>query len=123
VTDPSAAVPHTSMNPAVLDGLRAFGGDALLGQLVSLYRDQVTLRGQALADAVASGDAAALKQAAHALKGSAAQVGATGIHDLCGLLEQAAATGDLSHSAELLAQLRAALPVVDGQLADRGFPR
>lgn len=123
MTEPTAAVPHTALNPAVLEGLRAFGGDALLAQLVGLYRQQVTTRRAELAEAMARADTAALRQAAHALRGSAAQVGASGIHDLCGSLEQLAVAGDVAQCALRLAELDAALPVVDGLLADRGFPR
>jgi len=95
----------------------------MLEKLVALFRGQVEIRSAAMRDAVAKSDTAAARQAAHALKSSAGQVGAVGLRELCQRIEHAAMDGDASEVAVAVSELDAVVPAVDRWLTDRGFPR
>ncbi len=94
----------------------------LLTQLVALYREQVRIRLAAMDAALQAADAEALRQAAHALKGSSGQVGATGLQHLCGRIEHCAAAHDLQDIPLLRAAVQHAAAGVDQWLVDHGFP-
>lgn len=111
-----------AVDPSALDGLRRFGGDDLLRKLVLLFREQMRIRGEAMRSAAAKGDAQAARQAAHALKSSAAQLGATGLRDICQRVESAAIDGDTAAFTSAIAEIDTAIPIVDAWLTDRGFP-
>lgn len=115
--------PRVPVDPNALEGLRRFGGDALLRQVVTLFRDQVRVRHEAMRGAVANGDPATARNAAHALKSSAGQVGAVGMQELCQRIERAAADGDRARVAEFVAEFDYVIPATDTWLSDRGFPR
>jgi HPt (histidine-containing phosphotransfer) domain-containing protein len=123
VADVNPSSQRTAVDPSALDGLRAFGGDALLKQLVSLFREQVTVRTAAIHAGLEAGDCHAVRQAAHALKASAGQVGAVGMQEICNALEREAATNDIAPLRSLAAELASITPAVDAWLTDRGFPR
>ena len=121
---PDEPTPRTAVDPKALENLRRFGGDALLKQLVMLFRDQVRIRHGAMVAAVQARDALAARQAAHALKSSAGQVGATGMQELCQRIERAAMEGgDMTNIAAMVEEFDAVIPAVDAWLTDRGFPR
>jgi HPt (histidine-containing phosphotransfer) domain-containing protein len=82
-----------------LDGLRALGGDDLLKQMITVFVDYSRDRVQALQAASASGDLVAAGGAAHALKGSARQLGCMAFGDACAAAEQAAKDGDAAATA------------------------
>jgi HPt (histidine-containing phosphotransfer) domain-containing protein len=71
------------------DRLRAVRDDygALAGQLVDLYETTALETVAALRAALAAGDADEVRRLAHRLKGSARNVGATGMGDLAATLE------------------------------------
>ena len=77
-----------------LDGLRALGGDNLLRQMAAVFVQHSGDRVKALESAAADGDFVAAAAAAHALKGSARQLGMTVMGDACLAAEQAAKAGD-----------------------------
>ena len=78
-----------------LEQFREFDDDALTmtREIISLFIKDAPERCIALQTALASNSSAALSQAAHALKGSASNVGATGISDACAQLELACLQG------------------------------
>lgn len=77
-----------------LDGLRALGGEGLLKQMAAVFVQHSGDRVQALETAATSGDFVVAAAAAHALKGSARQLGMVVMGDACVAAEQAAKAGD-----------------------------
>jgi HPt (histidine-containing phosphotransfer) domain-containing protein len=80
------------------------GGDELIAKVVTLFRTSSEERLVALRRALAVEDRPAVRRLAHALKGSAAQVGAEGLRSAAASVE--AAAGELSLDA-LAAQVEA----------------
>lgn len=79
------------IDPTVLDSLRALqepGQPDVLTELIDLFLADAPPRITMVQGALAAGDGEALRRAAHALKGSAANVGAMGLAALCADLEQ-----------------------------------
>ena len=65
------------LDPAAVDRLRRIGGDKLLRAMLGSFLDNAAARMSAAAAAVAAGDGQGLADAAHALKSSAGNIGAT----------------------------------------------
>ena len=78
-----------------LEQFREFDDDALTmtREIISLFIKDAPERSIALQTALASNSSAALSQAAHALKGSASNIGASAMGDACALLEHACLQG------------------------------
>jgi PAS domain S-box-containing protein len=83
--------------------------DALLRELVELFQGDCPGLLQRVATAVQARDPEALRQAAHTLKGSASNFGATDATRLALRLEEMGRTGNLTGADEVNAQLEAAL--------------
>ena len=112
---PNTALPSSGLDQARL--LRELEGDThLLRDLVRLYFETTPgLCGQ-IRQALQTEDPALLRRAAHTLKGTVAQFGVTHIGQLCGDLEQAAATGQLAAAPQLVRALEADLQTLDQDL-------
>ncbi len=78
---------------AALDALNEDGEPDVVIEIVSLFLADVPGRLQAIHAAAGAADAAALRCAAHALKGSAGNVGATALREACLAIEQQAVAG------------------------------
>lgn len=94
IGDPSPAV----LDRAALDAIRALddgGARGLLRQVMRLYLDSVPPLIAELRRAGAGGDLAAVRNAAHSLKSSSANVGATRLAEMCKAVERAAQAGQL----------------------------
>jgi two-component system sensor histidine kinase/response regulator len=79
------------LDTSVLEKLRKALGDKrkdFIASLIDLFIADTQTRLQALGDAINSQDATALRQVAHALKGSCANVGAKRMSELCDILEE-----------------------------------
>jgi two-component system sensor histidine kinase/response regulator len=104
-----------ALDPGVVAGLRqlaeAAGGE-VLDELAELFAADTPQRLATLRQAAADGDADALAEAAHSLRGSAANLGATAMVRLCQQLERQANSGDLHAAEELVARLEALSPRV-----------
>ena len=104
-----------ALDPAVVAGLRrladAAGGE-VLDELAELFARDTPQRLTTLRRAVADGDTHTLTETAHALRGSAANLGATTMVRLCQQLEHQANSGNRQAVAELLARLEALHPRV-----------
>jgi CheY-like chemotaxis protein len=100
------------VDPKILLGLREFRlpgePDPVVG-LVELFLREAPARLARIRAALEQADAQALRAAAHALKGSAGTLGACGVQDLCGELEELAESGRLDGAAELVQALEAAV--------------
>jgi HPt (histidine-containing phosphotransfer) domain-containing protein len=90
--------------------LRRFGGDKLLGDMIDLFAQHGPERLAAAQAAFSIRDAAVVKAALHALKSSAAQLGASVVYQLCSDGEGQAASGDLSRIEPVLVRLDEELP-------------
>ncbi|HSF44122.1 MAG TPA: response regulator [Thermoanaerobaculia bacterium] len=99
--------------PAVLDRscleslrrLEAATGRKIVAEVVAHYLTESPRRLARMREALASGDAAALRFVAHSLKGSSAQIGAVTVAEKCQEIEHRAAGGTLEGTGELLDDL------------------
>jgi HPt (histidine-containing phosphotransfer) domain-containing protein len=92
------------------------GNDRLLSRLIALYRDDSS---QLLADmdnGMKTGDADVVARAAHTLKSSSANLGATNVAAIARQIEHAARNGDLTDLAASVTKLRAQRTVALSEL-------
>ncbi|MBW3614103.1 MAG: response regulator [Actinobacteria bacterium] len=106
---------------AVLAALQDSEDEQFFAEVVMLFIDTARDRIAQLWKALSSGDMPAATLAAHSLRGSSAEVGATAMAELCLGIERSAAEEDLSGAAEPLplleaefARVRAALVALAG---------
>jgi len=108
-----------SLDPQPLDALRALqqtGGSDVLGKVLRTYLRSAPPLLTALREAVAGGDAAAVRQAAHSLKSSSAQVGALVFSAHCKELEALGRANTLTNAPTILTYLEEEYPVVEAAL-------
>ena len=86
--------------------------EALIEEVLSVFRTDTAERIGRMQEAVDRGDFAAVKAEAHTLKGSSGQVGAAAVSALCRQIEQRAPEGDAATMQELVAQLQKAFDSV-----------
>ncbi|QHK22476.1 response regulator [Pseudarthrobacter psychrotolerans] len=101
---------------AMLRGLGPEDGLGLLPATTAAFRKDVPARLAALHEAVANGGGRALAQAAHALKGAAANIGARAVASLCGELEDMGRSGTHDGGPQLVSRLEVELARVDFEL-------
>ena len=85
---------------------------ALLREMLGYFIDENERRMTTSQRAVVSGDREALRQLAHAIRGSAAMLGAGRLHDLAWSLEMDATNSELSVLARAVNRLRLELDAV-----------
>ena len=113
----------SDLDQAIVGGLRDLGGITLLDELVSLFHGEVGRYLGELDDALAADDAAALRQAAHALSGSSANMGARRVAAAAAALEQLAVSGNLDGAQALIAELATCSQrALDALAAETGQP-
>jgi CheY-like chemotaxis protein len=95
------------------------GGPNLLAKVLGLYSSSSLALTDAIRTAAQSNDAESIRQAAHALKSSSANVGAMAFADLCKAVEVAAAQGKVDQARVLidglLAEHKKVLQALDAQ--------
>ena len=97
--------------------LEHFGGDRqLLGELARIFLDDCPSRLSAIREAVERRDAGALLEAAHALRGSVANFGATRAVAAALRLELMGKAGDLAAAPAALADLQQTMAAFAGEL-------
>lgn len=102
---------HTDDNDSVLDpevietlkSLSDEGDPGLFGELVEIFLDDTPTRLASIHEALGASDPQALEAAAHSLKSSCGNLGATRLADLCRNLEELGREGQLE-GAQPLAQ-------------------
>jgi HPt (histidine-containing phosphotransfer) domain-containing protein len=97
-----------ALDPVVLENLRQLtppGEPDVLNEVLQLFLDDVPARIERLRAAWQGGDAVAVQRAAHSLKGSAGNIGATDLLGVCRQLDELGRAGDLSGAAALVAAL------------------
>jgi HPt (histidine-containing phosphotransfer) domain-containing protein len=116
MTYPSRVHPgNPAVDPEAIEQLRFLEDEDqpnVVAELVQLFVEHTPPKITAIRDGIAQGDAGAIKRAAHSLKGSSANVGATGMQYVCEQIEQAASGGDLGPATELLPLLEQEVAVV-----------
>ena len=116
MTYPSRVNPgNPAVDPEAIEQLRFLEDEDqpnVVAELVLLFVEHTPPKIAAIRDGIAQGDAGAVKRAAHSLKGSSANVGATGMQHVCEQIEHAAAGGDLGPARELLPLLEQEVAVV-----------
>jgi HPt (histidine-containing phosphotransfer) domain-containing protein len=108
-------VPDDDAGPAAFDvaaltRIRAIGGERLLGEMIALFSTHAPARVAAAKAGFRSADPKAIEAATHALKSSAAQLGATELSTLAARAEVLAHAGDLPSVQPILDRLDEALP-------------
>ena len=105
VDTPAAAVPTAAINMKLLNQLRELdpsGGLGLARKILRIYLDSAgDLVGQ-IEQAIATGDAEALRRAAHSLKSSSANVGAETLSGLFKQLEELGREGKLDEASSVV---------------------
>jgi CheY-like chemotaxis protein len=106
----AGAAPADAVNLAVLDDL--FGSEmaedpGFVDKLVEVYVDEAEQRLEALSEAIERGDARALAEAAHSLRGSSLMMGLEKLGALSSELEQLGKGGSLEGADAVLARLEA----------------
>jgi HPt (histidine-containing phosphotransfer) domain-containing protein len=119
VEDTTPAAPPPEMHEA-LALVQRIGGAELLHKVIGLFRTTSEQRMGALRVAVAAGERQQVSRLAHAMKGSAAQVGAESLRALSAALEKEAAALDLIELQQRLEPLGAAVVVSWSQLESCG---
>jgi signal transduction histidine kinase/FixJ family two-component response regulator len=105
-------VPSGVLDPAALAEvarLRRPGRPDLVSAIVQRFRDEAPGRVQALREAVDRGDAGAVSDYAHSLKGDSRRIGGIEVGQLCAELEMLGRSGTLANASELVTALSAAV--------------
>ncbi len=109
-----------AIDPETIEQLRFLEDESqpnVVAELVGLFIEHTPPKIESMLDAIAKSDAGALKRAAHSLKGSSANVGATGMRQVCEQLEHGAAAGSLEDAPRLVSLLQDEFAVVRQALA------
>jgi HPt (histidine-containing phosphotransfer) domain-containing protein len=93
------------LDPSELDEI-CDGDESLRGQLATMFRDQARSAITELTSAIAVGDATVIQRTAHALKGSAAILGAKRLSAVSSELYECAAGDQLADAPRRLTALR-----------------
>ncbi|MEM9063348.1 MAG: ATP-binding protein [Pseudomonadota bacterium] len=119
VTEPPSIAPGTLDDGAIDTLIELIGGSsAMFAELVESFRAEASRLFSNLEQG-AAGDAAQLRIAAHTIKASAGDFGATVLADQCARLEFKGSSGDLQGAAELAAEAVAEWQAVERKLLDR----
>jgi HPt (histidine-containing phosphotransfer) domain-containing protein len=116
--DPIRAEPPG--DPAALERLHRWGGDALRTQIVEMFLARAPDQIAAALAAAQRGDAEEVRKVAHTLKSSAGQLGAVSMQRLCQDAERRAEAGEGSSLVPLVHALGAELERFRAWLYDPG---
>jgi signal transduction histidine kinase/DNA-binding response OmpR family regulator len=114
-----SAANKVTLDNSAIDAVRQLdpdGSDRLLSRLIALYRDDSS---QLLADidnGLKAGDAEAIARAAHTLKSSSANLGATNVAAIARQIETSARGGDIAELAGSVTKLKAQRTVALSEL-------
>ncbi len=99
------------LDPEAISNLRALSpddGDVFLKEILGIFLDDTPIRIAELHTSRASGDAATFTRAAHSIKGSSSNVGASELRIVAEQLEHKSRQQGLNDVEELVAELEAA---------------
>jgi HPt (histidine-containing phosphotransfer) domain-containing protein len=109
-----------ALDPEALDALRKLqrsGGPDIVARVVGIYLEDAPQLLSRVRAAIADTNSEALRQAAHAMKSSSANVGAVRLAELCKRLERLGREGDSRAAAGLLTAVEEAFTAACGALA------
>jgi histidine phosphotransfer protein HptB len=96
----------------------AEGGDVeVVREVLTIFRTDTATRLQSIQAALASGNSAQVRMQAHTIKGSASQVGAMGLAELCRRIEREAAEGRTAGLPALIGELETCVAAVSRAIA------
>lgn len=106
------------LDRTVLDDLlESFGGDTgFMGEMLEAFFDDAPRQLEAARAGLATGDAEAVRRAAHSLKSNCATFGAPGLSAQCKELEMLAKTGSLADGNERFTRIAAGYEQVHAAL-------
>jgi CheY-like chemotaxis protein/HPt (histidine-containing phosphotransfer) domain-containing protein len=121
IVDPNVEITDSEkhIHRSVLDELRELqedDEDDLVLKLIELYLGDVDARMQSIIDAYSQSDSKALEYAAHALKGSSANVGALRLVELCEEIERKAVRRIVNFEDDSLRQIKLEVTSVKAEL-------
>src|SRR5207302_7013106 len=108
----AAPEPTGVLDPAALAEvarLQRPGRPDLVSAIVERFRDEAPRRVEALREAIERGDAVAVSDCAHSLKGDSRRIGGTEVGQLCAEIELLGRSGTLANASELGFALSAAM--------------
>jgi HPt (histidine-containing phosphotransfer) domain-containing protein len=108
-----------ALDPAVLESLRQLtspGEPDVLKEVLELFLEDVPRRIERIRSSWQTGNAAELHRAAHSLKGSAGNIGAHELLDVCRQLDDLGRAGDVTGARPLIEALDAAYARVVEQI-------
>ena len=117
----TSATPAGVLDPAALATIRALqqpGSPNLLQKIIGVYLDSSRALVEQLGAAFLASESTAIAEAAHALKSSSANIGATALAEICRVIESAGRRGDLSGTRGLQTAMRSEYAGVVAALAD-----
>ena len=114
-----AAAAAPPLDPQILASLEALGGSDFVADLARDFLEDARQGLAALQAALREGDVARFRARAHALRSSAANIGATGLHRICGAAESVTGAELASAGARHLTLLAAELERVRAAFAGR----
>ena len=106
------------LDPQPLAELKALGNPGILGKVIQRYTDHSPQLLRTLREAITADDAKAVQNAAHSLKSSSANVGATELAALSAQLEMMGREQNLDDAPRLLAETEAEYAAVQVALAN-----
>ncbi len=89
----AAQAPLAALESNSIESIRALGGDTLLHRIIRMYFESASALMQNLRHALANNDAEAARRAAHTIKSSSANLGASRLSQLCSRIEDDARAG------------------------------
>ncbi|MBE7209599.1 MAG: response regulator [Gluconacetobacter diazotrophicus] len=100
------------LDPHALDGLRRLGGDEFVSAMVDAFLLDAESLVDQLTTAAATGDLPGFRNAVHALRSAAANVGANEIHRLCGACREIPAAALPGNGRRLAGRIAAAAALI-----------
>ena len=111
--------PLAVLDPTVIESLRQLtppGEPDVLTEVLRLFLDDVPPRIDRLRNAWASGNIEEMHRAAHSLKGSAGNIGARRLYEVCRQLDDVTKSGNLTGAAPLIDALGAEFGKVEAEI-------
>jgi len=93
---------------AITERLHGWGGVELVDKLISLFLENTPAKMAEIRDGLTTGEIQRIERAAHSLKSSAGNLGASRMHYLAAEMEELAAAEEESRLPELVSSLEAA---------------
>ena len=107
------------LDPKVIDSLRQLtppGEPDVLNEVLTIFLQEVPTRVERLRTFLAAGNIVEVQRAAHSLKGSAGNIGARSLYDICRQLDDKARSGDLLALAPLVGALASEFDKVKAEI-------